>query len=164
MKSLLIIRHAKSSWDSSTTRDFDRPLNDRGKRDAPDMAQRLLDRKAPIDHFVSSPAKRARNTSEYFIKAYDKQESDILFIPGLYHASAQTIMEVVSGFDNRFDCPALFSHNPGITEFVNLLTTVRIDNMPTCGIFGVTADIHDWSQFPSTPKSFWFFDFPKSAG
>jgi phosphohistidine phosphatase len=70
MKSILLVRHAKSSWDSPTMQDFDRPLNDRGNRDAPMMANRLLERKAGIDIFVTSTAVRALTTAKYFIKAY----------------------------------------------------------------------------------------------
>jgi phosphohistidine phosphatase len=163
MKTLLIIRHAKSSWDNSIINDIDRPLNDRGKRDAPAMAQRLIKTNVKIDLFVSSPAKRARNTAGFFIREYGRPEKEILFIPELYHASVQTFKDTISGLDDRYGSVALFSHNPGITAFANTLTSVRLDNMPTCGVFAVTSLAAHWNEFSSAGATFWFFDYPKAA-
>jgi phosphohistidine phosphatase len=163
MKTLLIIRHAKSSWDTATLSDFDRPLNERGKKDAPSMAKRLIENKVRPELFVASPAKRAKKTAELFIKEFDKSENEIVLVRELYHASVQTFYKVISDLDDGYNCVALFSHNPGITEFVNSLTSVELDNMPTCGIFAVTALTNNWNQFSSCQKEFWFFDYPKSA-
>jgi phosphohistidine phosphatase len=164
MKTLLIIRHAKSSWDNAIVHDIDRPLNDRGKRDAPAMAQRLIKNGIHIDFFVSSPAKRARTTAEYFIREFGRPEKEIHFIPELYHAPVQTFKDVVYALDDQYSSSAIFSHNPGITAFANALTTVRLDNMPTCGIFAVRSAVDSWADFLSSDPSFWFFDYPKSGG
>ncbi len=164
MKTLLIVRHAKSSWDSADMTDFDRPLNDRGKRDAPAMAQRLIKANVRIDRFVSSPAKRARQTAGIFIETFGKKEKDIHFIPELYHASLEIFKTVVAGLDDRDNSVALFSHNPGITAFANILSSVRLDNMPTCGVFAVNSSAATWNEFLSAAPQFWFFDYPKSAG
>jgi len=161
MKTLLIIRHAKSSWDNVLVKAIDRPLNDRGKRDAPAMARRLLQADVKIGIFVSSPAKRARNTAELIIHEYGRSEKEILFIPELYHAQIQVFNETISRLDDRWDSAALFSHNPGITAFVNSLNTIRVDNMPTCGIFAVRSAVSSWSEFAATQAEFWFFDYPK---
>jgi phosphohistidine phosphatase len=161
MKTLLLVRHAKSSWDNAQLNDMDRPLNDRGKRDAPVMAQRLIEANIKIDLFVSSPARRARTTAEIFIREFGGKPTDILLVPDLYHASLQTFKEVVSGLDEKVGSAALFSHNPGITAFVNTLTSVRLDNMPTCGIFAVTSLSATWSEFLTAGTTFWFFDYPK---
>jgi phosphohistidine phosphatase len=161
MKNLLIIRHAKSSWDNITQQDFDRPLNDRGNRDAPVMAKRLLKRDIEIDAFVSSPANRALSTATYFAETYEKKQKHIIQVETLYHAEVTTFYKVVSELVDDLKTVAIFSHNPGITEFVNSLTTSRIDNMPTCGIFAVKADIKKWKDFASATKEFWFFDYPK---
>ena len=122
LKTLLNIRHAKSSWDIGSLNDFERPLNDRGKKDAPIMAQRLLDKKTPIDAFISSPAKRAKKTAELFSFVYNKKEEDIIFISALYHASPETFYEAIEQIDDAYNSVALFSHNPGITAFVNELS------------------------------------------
>ena len=164
MKTLLIIRHAKSSWDLTGAADIDRPLNERGKRDAPAMARRLIKASITIDRFVSSPARRARQTAELFIREFDKKEKAIRFIPELYHAAPAVFKEVVAGLDDKDDTVAIFSHNPGITAFVNMLTEVRLDNMPTCAIFAVKSSVEHWNEFLSTSPEFSFFDYPKGSG
>jgi len=161
MKTLLIIRHAKSSWDNANLNDIDRPLNDRGKRDGPIMAARLIKAGVRIDLFVSSPAKRARHTAEIFANAFGRKEKDILFVPQLYHAQVQDFKEAVEGLDDQYDNVALFSHNPGITAFANILSSVRLDNMPTCSIFAVTGNAASWKEFLHMGTTFWFFDYPK---
>ena len=162
MKTLILIRHGKSSWDDSTLPDFDRPLNDRGKKDAPKMAKRLADKKINIDAFISSPAKRAKKTAESFIKEFDRDENEIILIPSLYHADVNDFHEAISVVDDKFKTIAVFSHNPGITSFANkLVEKAQIDNMPTSSVFAVKADIKNWSEFKDAKKEFWFFDYPK---
>ncbi|PZR25777.1 MAG: phosphohistidine phosphatase [Citrobacter freundii] len=163
-KQLLLIRHAKSSWADFSVKDFDRPLNDRGKRDAPVMAKRLLEKKVIIDAFVASPAKRAKKTAEYFIEAYDRKKSTIIFIDELYLATPPVFESVIAGFPDDFDTIAVFSHNNGITDYANTLTDTRIDEMPTCAIFAVKAAVKHWKDFTEAKKDFWFFDYPKSTG
>ncbi|MBX3239863.1 MAG: histidine phosphatase family protein [Chitinophagaceae bacterium] len=159
MRTIFFIRHAKSSWDDPAIADFDRPLNDRGKRDAIYMARHLFDQKLSIDVFISSPAIRARKTALYFAKQYavdklvEKQE--------LYLPSVQAFSQVIMQIDNQYHNLAIFSHNPGITEFVNRLTdTIRVDNVPTCGIFAVRVFLDNWADFGTATKQFLFFDYP----
>lgn len=161
MKQLILIRHAKSSWDNFSQKDFDRPLNDRGHRDAPDMAKRLFEKKIAIDAFISSPAERALITAKYFAGEYGIAEEYIIQIPELYHASSETLYNVINKTNNTFNTIAVFSHNPGITHFANGLTSEGIDNMPTAGIFGVKAEINHWKDFTRSNKVFWFFTCPK---
>ncbi len=163
MKKLLLIRHAKSSWDNTTISDFERTLNDRGKKDAPVMAKRLLEKNISIDAFISSPAKRARKTAELFTEVYKKEKQPIIFIEELYAAVADTFFDVLSNTDDNYSTIAVFSHNPGITDFANMLTNAKIDEMPTCSIFGVTIDTKKWIDLSSARKEFWFFDYPKSG-
>lgn len=163
MKTLLVIRHAKSGWGDFSLPDFERPLNERGKADAPEMAKRLLGKKIRIDAFVSSPAKRAKKTAKLFGKEYDVKEDQIIFVDSLYNASAETFFDVIAGLDDRYDHVAVFSHNPGITDFVNRLCKgVQIDDMPTCGIFAVETAIEKWKDFGPAEKKFLFFDYPKN--
>ena len=126
------------------------------------MAQRLLDKKISIDTFISSPAKRAKQTAEFFCEVYKRKVTDINFIEALYHAPASFFYEVIKNIDDQFSTAAIFSHNPGITAFVNeLVDKVDIDNMPTCGIFAVKIDIDKWSDFKEAKKEFLFCDYPK---
>ena len=161
MKSLLLIRHAKSSWNNDALNDFDRPLNERGKKEAPEMANSLIKNKIPVDLFVSSPARRAKKTAKLFIKEFGRDENEILFIPGLYHASVETFIKIISQLRDDCETVAVFSHNPGITEFANTLTSVQIDNMPTCSIFAVKAAVNHWKEFEDAEKELLFFNYPK---
>ena len=162
MKSIILIRHAKSSWDDASLSDFDRPLNERGKRDAPIMANRLLDNKVKIDVFVSSPAKRAARTARIFAKEYKMGKGDILFMTELYGAGEKDFFQVIGNLSDKYEYVALFSHNPGITDFANQLTDTRIDNIPTCGVFAISSMAKKWSEFGKAENKFWFFDYPKS--
>jgi phosphohistidine phosphatase len=162
LKTLLIIRHAKSDQ-SFFGNDFERPLNERGKKDAPAVAKRLLDKSIAIDAFVSSPAKRAKKTAELFSETYKKKMEDILFISALYHAPALEFYEVIKNLDDRYNIVAIFAHNPGITYFVNgLINDVRVDNMPTCAVFALQVNIDQWKDFAKARKEFLFFDYPKN--
>jgi phosphohistidine phosphatase len=160
MKTLLLIRHAKSSWDAPGLSDADRPLNDRGKKDAPEMAKRLKKRGLSIDQFISSTAKRARKTAKYFAEEFDVKKEDIKEVEDLYMANTPGFVKTIEETKKKHDIIALFSHNPGITEFANSLTHVRIDDMPTCSVFAVQAEVKEWEEFMNAEKKFLFFDYP----
>ncbi|HZG24429.1 MAG TPA: histidine phosphatase family protein [Chitinophagaceae bacterium] len=161
MKYLLIVRHAKSSWDNINLDDFDRPLNDRGKRDAPEMAKRLAKEKVVIESFLSSPAKRAKKTAQVFVHELGGHKDDIIYIDELYNAPAAVFYKVTRSIDPQVNSVAIFAHNPGVTDFVNGLTSVQIDNMPTCGVFAVKIHSDHWEDIESAPREFWFFNYPK---
>lgn len=163
MKTLIIVRHAKSSWANLGQEDIERPLNERGKTDAPDMASRLHKMKINIDAFISSPAKRARKTAGFFIAAYEGKEKDLVIDERLYPGSVSMFYEVVGDIKKKHSATAIFSHNPGITDFVNTLTEHKIDNMPTCAVFIVTAEIDSWADFREAKKQFLLFDYPKNT-
>jgi phosphohistidine phosphatase len=162
MKKLILVRHAKSSWNDITQSDFERPLNDRGHKDAPKMAKRLRKKDIEPDAFISSPAVRALTTAKYFAEEFGVKEKHIIEVPELYHASIQTFLDVVANIDDEHKTAIIFSHNPTITEFANTLTNTRIDDMPTCAMYAVTADIKSWKEFKDAEKEFWFFDYPKN--
>jgi len=161
MKSLLLIRHAKSSWDSPGFKDFDRPLNERGHRDAPMMAERLLQKKIGIDRFITSTANRALTTAEYFHKAYKAALSHLIALPELYQAGPSTFDAVIASLNDDWNSVALFSHNPGITETVNSFGVASVPDMPTCAIFGINANIKHWKDFATAEKLFLLFNYPK---
>jgi len=161
MKTLILIRHAKSSWDNSMLQDFERPLNDRGKEDSPKMADRLKNKNITIDLFVSSPAKRAKKTAKIFMKEFGVDHEKLLLIPHLYEVSVNDFYSVVEALDNENKSVALFSHNPGITDFINSLDCSPVYNMPTCGVFALEIDAKSWKEFRPAEKKFLFFDYPK---
>ena len=160
MKTLYIVRHAKSSWDVMGQPDEERPLNERGKKDAPEMGKRLKDKVSAIDVFISSPAKRAFRTARHFIKQFGGKKKDIIVEDKLYPGGISDFYEVIATLKNKHDSAAMFAHNPGVTDFVNTLTDQRIDNMPTCSVFGVKADIQSWTEFRDAQKEFVLFDMP----
>src|SRR4051812_38730178 len=162
MKTLLLVRHAKSSWDQPGLSDSERTLNERGKKDAPEMAARMKEKGIAIDHFVSSTAKRARKTARYFAEAYGQSKEDIKLVEDLYLATPSAFASTVAELDDHFKTVALFSHNPGITDFASSLTNVKVDDMPTCAVFAVQAETGSWSGFHEAEKNFLFFDYPKN--
>ncbi len=163
-KSLLIVRHAKSSWADLSQKDFDRPLNERGKKDAPAMAKRLHNEKdIQLDAIISSPAKRAFTTAKFFAVEFNVKKKNIIQYPHLYEASIEKFYEAVSNLNDDYSTVALFSHNPGITAFVNELTNTRIDDMPTCAVFALHIRTKSWKDFRDAEKDFWFFDYPKNS-
>jgi len=162
MKKLLLVRHAKSSWDQAGLSDFDRPLNERGKKDAPEMAKRVKEKGVELDHLVSSTAKRARKTAKYFAEAFGLKKEDIQLIEALYGATPPEFVQAINELNDKFETVALFSHNPGITEFAGSLTNVRIEDMPTCAVFALQANTDSWKEFMNAEKSFLFFDYPKN--
>jgi phosphohistidine phosphatase len=162
MKTLLLIRHAKSSWDQPGLSDFDRPLNERGKKDAPEMAKRVKEKGIEIDHLLSSTAKRAKKTAKYFAEGFGFKKEDIKLVEELYGATQSEFLQAVKDIDDKYKTVALFSHNPGITDFASSLTNVRIDDMPTCAVFALQIETDSWKDFQNAEKNFLFFDYPKN--
>ena len=144
--------------------DFERALNERGKKDAPLMAERLLKRDIKIDAFVSSPARRAKKTAQLFAKVYGCTEEDIILVTALYQAPKESFYDVVTLLNDQLDSVAIIAHNPGITNFVNSLTSiVNLDNMPTCSVYAAQSNIFRWADFAKAKKEFLFFDYPKNV-
>lgn len=160
MKELLVIRHAKSSWQNPWEDDFDRPLNDRGKRDAPFMAAEIKKKEVRLDALVTSDANRAYSTCAFFSAA--NPGIPVIKESRLYQANVKHFFEVVHNLPDAYRSVALFSHNTGLTDFVNRLTKVRVDIVPTCGIYAIKIDIDNWVDFKDGKKAFWFFDYPKN--
>jgi len=162
LKTIILVRHAKSSWDDFSLKDEERPLTDRGKKNAPEMAKRLLKKKVPIDAILSSPAKRAKSTAEYFANEYEIPKKKIILIPELYMASNDAFVRTIRNAPEKANSIAIFSHNNGITQFANTLSETKIDNMPTCSVYAVRADIESWESFEPGKTAYYFFDYPKS--
>ena len=113
MKQLILVRHAKSSWDNFSQKDFDRPLNDSGKRDAPVMAEGIKTRVTHLDAIITSPAKRALATAKIFADAFTIKSKNLLQEVALYHASPETLQKTIVSLSDSFNTVALFAHNPG---------------------------------------------------
>lgn len=167
MKTLYIIRHAKSSWDAANVDDFERPLNDRGKRDAPRMGKRLKEKEIHPDLIISSPAKRALSTGKRIAGILGYPREGIKADRELYHADEETILSVIHGIENKFQTVILLSHNPGLTDFVNntlMDGELVINNVPTCGVVAFRFDVDNWEDVIWGKGKMLFFDYPKSKG
>lgn len=161
MKTLYVIRHAKSSWDNPTLSDFDRPLNTRGEKDAPAMGKRLKNRNVAPDLLLSSPAERALTTSHIIAEEMGYAKSKIKTDKKLYHAEDAEILRIIQTLDDKYSCVWVIGHNPGLTDFVNLLADAHIDNVPTCGVVACSINIQSWDEAGKGKGSVIFFDYPK---
>ena len=160
MRQLILIRHAKSSWSNPSLDDFDRPLNKRGKRDAPFMAKLLSEKKIYPDIIISSPAKRTKLTALEFANQLGIGSDEIQWNNKLYLASLTTLFKILKQVDNNIKTVFLFGHNPGLTELQNFLCKEEIDNIPTCGIVSIKTD-KKWCEISSKDFNLDFFEFPK---
>lgn len=163
MKRIILVRHAKSSWKNDDLSDFERPLNDRGKRDVITMGERFKKYRYRPDVMVSSPAKRAKVTAKGLAEAIEFPEDKMLLTDNLYMASERIYYEILHEMPNKIDTAMLVSHNPGTTHFINHVSDAFIDNVPTLGIGVVEFDIGDWRDVASGSGKLVLFDFPKNT-
>ena len=147
LKTLFIIRHAKSSWANIGARDFDRVLDLRGHNDGPRMAKMLKKEGIHPDLIVSSPAMRARTTAAYFSKEFGIDEQHVDYQQDIYEAMESDIFKIVRDLPNDAKVVLLFGHNPTLTYFTNRFNEHPIDNLPTCGIIRIDVSVEDWSKF-----------------
>ena len=161
-KELLLVRHAKSSWDDPSVDDHDRPLNERGLRNAPEMGNRLQEWSIHPDFWISSTALRAITTAEILAEQVGFPQDQIQRSRDLYHASATELQEFIAGLDDRIGRAILFGHNPGMTSLVANLYGLTIDNIPTCGVAHLQFNENTWLAVSSAPPARAYFDFPKN--
>lgn len=161
LRTLCFIRHAKSSWENAILEDIDRPLNARGESDAPAMALRLKEMHIRPDLIVTSPAKRARSTAKAFRKVFDLPKTDFITDLSLYDASPDDVIAVVQHLDNTKRSVFVFGHNPTFTFLANRFPGVRIDNVPTCGVFLVKTMVPTWDTWTPEISTFIGFHYPK---
>lgn len=159
-KTIYLIRHAKSSWKFPELSDFERPLNKRGKSDAPFMGKLLAEKNILPDLIISSPAKRAISTAEIIADAIGYNREFIIEEEELYLASSNSILRILALLNDKKSV-MIFGHNPGLTVLNNLLSDKHIENIPTCGIVALRFNA-EWNQIkPKTAEQI-FFDFPKN--
>jgi phosphohistidine phosphatase len=161
MKTLILIRHAKSSWDDPDLDDRDRPLNGRGKRDAPLMGAVLRKRGLSPDRIISSPARRALKTAKLIAALIDFPASQIAVDDRIYLAAAQTLLDVIQELPDEPNQVMLFGHNPGFTELVSVLTGTGVGNVPTCGVVSIEFAVDSWAAVSPAAGRLKFFDYPK---
>jgi phosphohistidine phosphatase len=160
MKTLYLARHAKSSWKYPDLMDIDRPLNKRGKKDAPFMGKELNKKGITIDLIVTSSAERARCTAETIAKEIGYKKKNIVVDEELYEYSTSSFMEFIKQIDNKFESVMIFGHNPVLTSLNNELTDKHIENIPTCGIVSIQFD-SQWNEIEPNSGKTQFFIYPK---
>ena len=161
-KELLLVRHAKSSWDDPSLDDHDRPLNARGLRNAPEMGKRLQGWGIRPDTWISSTALRAITTAKIIAEQIGFPPDQIQRTKGLYHAGATELQEFIAGLDDQLGSVVLFGHNPGMTSLVANLYGLPIDNLPTCGVVHLQFTEANWEAASSALPVRATFDFPKN--
>jgi len=161
MKTLYIVRHAKSSWDERGIPDHDRKLNARGKRDAPKMGE-LLNRKGyHPDVIYSSSAKRAFTTAKIISEKVGYPVDNIVVTKSIYDATTNDLVNLITKIDNKYESLMLFGHNPGFTVLANLLADKYIDNMPTCAVAVIKLNVESWKKVESDCGKLVAFEYPK---
>ena len=145
MKTLTILRHAKSSWKDSSLSDHDRPLNKRGEGDAPVMGARIQQAGIRPSLIVCSPAVRAWTTAKLIAQEISYPNEFLQRDERLYLAGVQRIIDLLCEQDVGFNSIMIVGHNPGFTDFANYLVPGLTHNIPTCGVVSVMIDTDDWN-------------------
>jgi len=158
---LLICRHAKSSWQDAGLSDFDRPLNRRGVRDAPEMGRRLARQGVRPDLIMASPALRAFSTALHYARQLEMPLEQIQRNPAQYEASVPELINVIRAVDSGVGTLMLVGHNPESTDLANTLGGLNIDNIPTSGIVALAFAQCAWADLTAGSGTLLFFDYPK---
>ncbi len=161
MKTLTLLRHAKSSWKDASLQDRERPLNGRGQRDAPIMAQRINEGGIRPSLILSSPAVRAWTTAKAIAHEIGYPAEFLQQEDRLYHASVRGLLEVIAEQDTGFNNLMIVGHNPGLTDFANYLSPDLTDNIPTCGVVSFEIDRDDWHLDGDAESKLMIYDYPK---
>jgi phosphohistidine phosphatase len=164
MHLLTLVRHAKSSWDDTELSDFDRPLNARGERVAPEMAHRMASILEKPLQLISSPAVRALSTASIFARALDVNEKQIQLEPRIYDASTGTLLDIVQKLSDGISHAVLFGHNPGFTDLAQYLSRSLPREMPTCSVVTLSMDASHWRDAGADSARLLRFHYPKELG
>ncbi|MDO6706907.1 histidine phosphatase family protein [Photobacterium sp. 1_MG-2023] len=160
MKLLFVVRHAKSSWDNPDLDDHDRPLNERGLKNAEEMAKRFGAWLAMPQRILSSTAERAFQTAQFFEQGLHPHPTELATTVGLYTDSAHEVAEIIQSVSDEIDRLMVVCHNPAINELVGRLG-LKIENMPTCGVAVFAIHTEQWKNLGPETSEVIFFDYPK---
>jgi len=163
MKTLLLIRHAKSDWSGNHSRDFDRTLNARGLNDAPQMANLINQKINKIDKIFASPAIRAFTTAKIFAQIWNISQNKIITNLDFYENGLKAIPKFLSNISNEYEKVAVFGHNPDITLLVNHFTGEDFGNLPTCCVSRIDFDIASWEEISKSNGKLIFIESPKTT-
>jgi phosphohistidine phosphatase len=162
MKTLILVRHAKSSWEDAALPDKERPLNERGKRDAPDMGKRLAKRDVKPELILSSPARRAFATAKIIAKSLRYKLKNIVVDDRLYPGAADEILNSIHRLDKQLDRVMIVGHNPALADLAHRLSS-EIDRMPTCAVAKFRFDVKAWSMVDTSSLATVRLEHPKKS-
>ena len=145
MKTLYMVRHAKSSWKHDVI-DHQRPLKGRGKRDGKLVSNTLKNQVPPPEKIISSDATRALTTANYFKDAFEISDTDFTTDHNLYDFSGQNAMHIIKNLDDSLGRVMIVGHNHAFTSIANMLGNKYIDNVPTCGFVMIEFKENSWSE------------------
>lgn len=160
-RTLILIRHAKSSWQDGQLHDKERPLNERGERDCPVMAGFMSNREPKPDKIVSSPANRAHTTAKAYADAYGIDHRNILLEERIYEAPVSRLVEVINDFDDAWQHVLMFGHNPGFSYLVQYLGGQLIQ-LPTNGVVKLEMELDSWQHAGTNCGVIAYHDYPKN--
>jgi phosphohistidine phosphatase len=161
MKTLLLIRHAKASWKDEELTDLQRPLNNRGNRDAPFMGKLLREQRIQPDLIISSPALRAMTTARVMAGELMYESSKIVTDESLYNSDVSSMARITAQIDDSLKTVMIVGHNPEITLYANTLTNDSIQNIPTCGVACLQFQIDSWRALTRGSGTLEFLEKPK---
>lgn len=162
MKQLILIRHAKSDWSNPEFADYQRPLNQRGKRDAPEMGRRLKKLGIEPQLILLSIAERTKETMSLLLPSAGWEKVDKIEKEWLYLASTQEYVKAVEKMHDEVDVVCICGHNPSITEVINYFTGENLGNVPTCGVGIIDFDVDSWKLTAENTGNLSVYDFPKN--
>jgi len=160
-KTLILVRHAKSSWKDTSLNDIQRPLNKRGKKDAPKMGKYMAEHNIQPEVIFSSPGLRALTTARLISVRIGIKPSDIIVNKNIYTFNSEDLLNAIKSLKNKFDRVMIVGHNPAITELVNYLCGSKIDNVPTCGVAVLRFPVNSWKKVSKNKAKLESFDYPK---
>lgn len=163
MRHLTLIRHAKSSWKNPGLADYDRPLNKRGRKNAPLMGSRFTARSISFDAIFSSSAKRTIETTRLISEEINFPLHRVIFSSRIYESDCSSLFQYVSQIEDTYVDVAIVGHNPTLCELINFLSVEKISRLPTCGIGRIRFEVERWSNIGEEVGELVLFDYPKSV-
>ena len=157
MKRLLLLRHAESTWDFSSVKDFDRPLDKVGSSDADLIGGKLIQNKIKIDYMLSSGANRAITTAKIIASCIDYPVKSIEINNDIYHSSQDIMMNIINLVSDTYSAVMIVGHNPTFHYLSQLLSGESLDEFPTCTVFCIEFDVDSWTQVVKGKKEFIIF-------
>lgn len=146
MKKIIIIRHAKSSWDMAMISDFDRKLNDRGKKEASFVGSQIAQQFTPPDIFIASPARRTIKTAKKIAKKLQFDNQKIIREMRLYNAPLSQILEIIAETSDNLETLYICAHNPGVSDLIRYLTLKEIPEMVPAASYELLLHINSWTE------------------